>query len=102
MLGLMMLVNARGGSSVSMDWRAGSWYVPWLGGLALASWLGDYGHGRGVLHFGSSIPILFVFSVLVYWMAYAVRLRRPVVLDNIELVKAEAVAEEAELGELPA
>lgn len=29
-------------------------------------------------------------------------LRQPVVLDNIDLVKAEAAAEEAQFGELPA
>ncbi|MEO7069236.1 MAG: APC family permease [Nostocoides sp.] len=101
MLGLMMLLHRYHGRSVDMDWRAGSWYLPWLGGLALASWLGDYGGGRGVLHFGSSIPVIFVFSLLVYWLAYTLRLRRPLVLANIERVKSEAAAEEEDLGELP-
>jgi amino acid transporter len=81
-------------------WRAGSWYVPWLAGLALLSWLGDYGGGLGVLHFGSAIPVIFVFSALIYWMAYSVRLDPTEVERHIQESRREASVEEEALGHL--
>ena len=72
--------------------------LPWFGGLALLSYLGDYGGGRGTIGFGSAIPILFVFSVVIYVLALSVRLDRRTVDDHIEHVQHEAEIEESELG----
>ncbi|WP_265445420.1 APC family permease [Flexivirga meconopsidis] len=98
LLGVMYVVNAAKGQQPQWDWKAGSWYIPWLGGLALISWLGDYGGGQGVLHFGTAFPVTFVFSVIVMAWAYYVQLPRDQVDVYIEHSQAEAQAEEVELG----
>ncbi|MGA8278992.1 MAG: APC family permease [Rhodanobacteraceae bacterium] len=70
----------RGRHTPRMDFRAGFWVIPWLGGLALISWLGAYpaqsvGAGNlGLFELATSIPIVAVFSALVMWLAYAWRL----------------------------
>ena len=83
-------------------WRAGSWYLPWLAGLALLSWLGDYGGGLEALHFDSAIPVTFVFSALIYWMAHSVRLDPAEVERHIDESRREASVEEEALGHLTA
>ncbi len=92
----------RNGLPTTFHWRAGIWYIPWLAGLAIISWLGDYAGGLGVIHFGSAFPVTFVFSALIYWLAYTLRLDRQTVEKNIAEVRAEAEAEEAALGATPA
>ncbi|MGB8716303.1 MAG: APC family permease [Rhodanobacteraceae bacterium] len=63
-----------------LDIRAGFWVVPWLGGLALISFLGSYpdpaaGKGNlGWLNLTTAIPVIAIFSALVMWLAYSMRL----------------------------
>jgi amino acid transporter len=81
----------------SYDLRAGaSWTLPWLAGLALISYLGDYG-GRGVIGFGWAIPVLFVFSGIIYAIAVTQALPKETIDRYIEDVKEESALEEAEL-----
>jgi amino acid transporter len=60
-----------------MDWRAGAWVLPWLGALALISYLGNYGdsaaHKFGL---GVGAALMLGVSVAVYLAAYHVRLPR--------------------------
>jgi amino acid transporter len=94
---LLVVFQATGSVRRGLDLRAGAtWMLPWLGGLALISYLGDYG-GRGVIGFGTAIPIMFAFSVAVYVLALSVRLDPEAVERNVDGVKDEAAAEEAEL-----
>jgi amino acid transporter len=81
-----------------LQFRAGAWMLPWLVGLTVISYLGDYGGGKGVIGFGSAIPIMLVFSVAIYAMAYAFRLEPELVRRYIEESRAEAEVENAELG----
>ena len=100
-IGLVLLVvfELTGKDRPALEWRAGaSWLVPWLVGLTIISWLGDYGGGTGVLHFGTAIPVVLVFSVIVYAIAYAVRLDPASVKAHVEASSHEAAVEEAELG----
>lgn len=53
----------------AMQFKHGYWMLPWLAGLALCSYLGVYGNGIGILGFGWAIPLLFVFSLFIYWLA---------------------------------
>lgn len=63
-----------------LDFRAGFWVIPWLGGLALISFLGSYpnpsqGEGNlGLLDLVTAAPIIAVFSALIMWLAYSMRL----------------------------
>ncbi len=71
-----------------LDLRAGFWVIPWLGGLTLISWLGSYsglssgkvGSNLGILDLATAIPTIAIFSALIMWIAYSMRLRR----DRIE------------------
>jgi amino acid transporter len=87
------------GSDVpKLDMRAGAaWMLPWLGGLAVISYLGDYG-GKGVIGFGEAIPILFVFSVVIYTIALSVRLHPDEVAAHVEEARRESELEEGELA----
>ncbi|NUP44958.1 MAG: APC family permease, partial [Streptomyces sp.] len=50
---LAALELAAAGRTPPLDLRAGApWLLPWLGGLALLSWAGDYGGGRGWIGLG--------------------------------------------------
>ena len=98
LLAVMYAVRRSRGEDHLWDWRAGSWYWPWLAGLALFSWLSDYGGGRGVLHFDSAIPVMFVFSVLVYWYAGTCKLPTPDVERHIAESRHEAELEDEQLG----
>jgi hypothetical protein len=81
-----------------LEMKAGAtWLLPWLGGLAVISYLGDYG-GKGVIGFGTAIPILFVFSVVIYMIALRVRLHPDKVAAHVEEALLESELEEQELA----
>ncbi|HET7326268.1 MAG TPA: APC family permease, partial [Nocardioidaceae bacterium] len=81
-----------------IDFASGAgWYLPWLGGLTLVSWLGDYG-GIGVLGFGVSIVVLLALSVLIYAIAQWVCLHPDRVQEHIDQSVAAAEIEEEEVG----
>jgi hypothetical protein len=95
-------------SAPKLDFKAGAaWLLPWLGGLALMSYLGDFpeksvGAGnRGLIGFELSISLIFVFSVIIYLIAYATRLSPEEAREHVEVSRAEAEVEEAELGREP-
>jgi len=99
LLGVFHLTGAI--KAESYDLKAGaSWTLPWLGGLALISYLGDYG-GTGLIGFGWAIPVMAVFSAVIYAIAYAVALPAHEIERHIESAKAEAAAEEEEIGAQP-
>jgi amino acid transporter len=111
LLGLVLLVVFHLTGQVSapkLDFKAGAaWLLPWLGGLALMSYLGDFpeksvGAGnRGLIGFELSISLIFVFSVIIYLIAYATRLSPEEAREHVEVSRAEAEVEEAELGREP-
>jgi amino acid transporter len=91
-LGLVLLVvheGLRGRHTPRMDFRSGFWVLPWLGGLALSSWLGRYpaldkhAGNLGLLGMGSGFGVIIVFSALIMWLAHAFRLRGQRVADHV-------------------
>ncbi len=98
---LLPIYHWLGNDVPRLDLRAGAtWLLPWLVGLALISYLGDYG-GREVIGFGTAIPILFVFSVVIYWIALQVRLAPEEVKEHVENARKESEIEEKELSAAP-
>jgi amino acid transporter len=71
----------------AMDWRAGSWILPWLAAVALVSYLGSYG-GEAAHEIGRGVgaALMAVISVVIYAAAYWVRLPR----DRVEGLIEEA------------
>ena len=84
---------------LDLDWRAALWFWPYIGGMALISWLGQY-NGRGTIPFWWDIVIVAAFSVAIYALAMAVRLQPERVQRNIGDLAAEDREEAEELGGL--
>ncbi|HEX5086172.1 MAG TPA: APC family permease [Nocardioides sp.] len=90
--------------SPQLDFPSGAaWLLPWLGGVTLISYLGNFPDdprkgNLGWLNFEESLALILVFSVIVYAIAYAVRLAPDQARENIDTVRDEAAVEDAELG----
>jgi amino acid transporter len=102
LLGLILLpifqVTSKG-AAPSLNWKAGlSWIGPWLAGLALISFLGDYDGGMGVLNLATGTLATLVLTVAIYVLALWVRLVPAEVQAHIDDAKHEAAEEDAELG----
>lgn len=88
-------------------WQGFAWLFPWLAGLALISYLGNFpeksvGAGNlGLLNFEWSALILAGLSVLVYVIANKVCLTADEIKENIEQAEQESAEEEEELGAAP-
>ena len=86
-----------------MDWRSGAtWTVPWLAGLGLISYLGDYPDpavgNQQDFGFGWGFLVVFVFTAVIYWLAMWSRLHRDRIEAHIADAEAEASAEKETLG----
>jgi amino acid transporter len=93
------LFHVTGRVTARMDLRAGaSWMIPWLAGLAVISWLGAYGGGRGLITFEIAFPVIGVFSLAVFLFAIRMRLHPDRVAELVEESREEAAVEERELG----
>ncbi|WP_329180683.1 APC family permease [Streptomyces sp. NBC_01477] len=91
---LVVLELAARGTSPQLDWKAGAtWTLPWLGGLALTSWAGDYDGGRGWIGLGWGFVVNLALAAAVYLLALRCRLPEHRVRDHIEQATAEASAE---------
>ena len=86
----------------SLDVRAGAWVFPWLIGLTVISYLGNYPEpaagNQHVLNFGLSAGLLLLLSVGVYLMAYWFRLSPEQAQAYIDESVQEAKVEDAELA----
>lgn len=95
---LLAIFAATGGlSGQSLDLRAGVWVLPWLVALTVVSYLGDYDGGTTTLGFGTAIPVLFVISLVIYWLAFHFRLSDEDARAYIEDTVHEAKVEEHQL-----
>jgi amino acid transporter len=86
-----------------MDWRAGaSWTLPWLGGLALVSYLGSYPEpakgNLGAIGFGWAFLVILALTAAIYAIALHVRLPRDRVQEHIEQTMVESEDERQALG----
>jgi amino acid transporter len=58
----------------ALDWRAGSWMIPWLMGLGVISYLASFSGGTSTLHFGVDMLVCAAFSLGIYSLALHLRL----------------------------
>jgi amino acid transporter len=91
------------GELPTMDWRAGaSWTLPWLGGLALISYLGSYPEpaagNRNLISFGWGFVVIFALTAIVWAIAHVVRLPRNRVQEHIEQTMIEVEEEKSQLA----
>jgi amino acid transporter len=79
----------------TLGWKAGSWVLPWLVGLAVLSYVGQYSSPAhllfGVAHlpFWWDIAAVAAWSLVIYYWALAVRLPAADVVDLISSVHDE-------------
>ena len=95
---LMAIFAATGQLKYKMDWKAGaSWVLPWLAGIALISFLGDYDGGQGVIKgLLMGFAVNAVWSVVIFFIAVRMRLPGSRVREIIdELPHDEVTMEEA-------
>jgi hypothetical protein len=84
-----------------IDWRAASWIIPWLLGLAIISWQGQY-NGSPPKVFGITLTstknlpnwydllVIAVFSLAIFFWAVAVSMPRDKVQEAVHEVELEA------------
>jgi amino acid transporter len=75
-----------------LDLRHGYWTVVWLAGLAVISFIGDYGGGLGVIALGWGFVVNAVWSAFVYWLALSTRMPR----TRVEAMVADTPHDEVE------
>lgn len=66
-------------------WRASGWLLPYYGGLALLSYLGQFGGGRGVIPFWWDIVLVGAFSLVIFYLAVGLALPAPRAADEQEV-----------------
>ena len=54
--------------------RQSAWFWCFVGGLALVSYTGNYGHGLGLLRHGVDMALVTVLSLATFWLALRTRL----------------------------
>lgn len=77
-----------------VEFKHGSWFILWMVGLAVISFLGSYGNdpatawidagGTGLIPQGWGILVMAVFSAVIYWYAVSVRLPADRVVANVQ------------------
>jgi amino acid transporter len=79
----------------SLDWRGGSWLLPYFIGLAVLSYIGpeDFG-GIGVIPFGWDVLLVAAFSIAIYYYAMSVRLTTEEVRGHVADAREEVEGEE--------
>jgi len=94
LLGIGHLVNPSE-MAPSLDWRGSSWYVPYLLGMGVLTYLAPTDFtGTGVLPFGWDILIVTIFSLAIYYYAISVRLTPEEVRGHVADAREEAEEEE--------
>lgn len=74
---------------VQMHWRAAIWMWPYLAGLNIVSYLGDFGEGLGIISFGWDFVLLAILSVICLYLAVHFRADEKHVTDTLVRFEAE-------------
>jgi amino acid transporter len=75
--GLILLGASRLGGkdpAGSLQFRHSAWFFPYLAGMALISWLGNYGGGLQILGHGLDIALIVILSLWIFRLALRQRL----------------------------
>ena len=109
--------RAARGTRLSLNWRSAAWIPPWLIGLGLISYLGQFPSkstapsswtfgvvllAKQAIPFWWDLVVIAAFSLAVYYMA--VRYSQPIhcVQEAVAAAEEEMLIEERELGAVPA
>ena len=81
----------------ALGMKALIWLIPYLAGLFIISYLGSYGGGKNIIHFGWDFLIIALFSIIVFYLAMFSRLDKASVEAQLTIYQNE----EAPLAETP-
>ena len=76
-----------------LDPIALAWMLPWFGGLAVISLLGQYGDGLGILPEWIDLLVVAVFSVAIFFLGVRMALPRARVQEAFRQEEAEVAAD---------
>lgn len=88
LLGMAVLVVMRvsNPAAITLDFKHAIWAIAYLSGMALFSYLGNYGGGKAILPLNWDVLIIAVFSLLILCWAWSSRLpveRAKIYIDSI-------------------
>jgi hypothetical protein len=66
---LLTALHVKGGDFSKLHARQSAWFGIFVAGLAVISYLGNYGNGLKVLPYGSDIALVSLLSLGVFWLA---------------------------------
>jgi len=75
-----------------------SWVIPWLAGLAIMSFVGDFDGGRGWVSFWPAIVIIVAFSVVIYYIGVNAALSPEQIERHIGDAEEETIEENETLA----
>lgn len=91
--GLIILLAYRACSQSAekpkLDWHSSVWIWPYIAGLTLISYLGSFGGGKNILHFGWDLVVLAVFSTGILMLAKKFKLSSAEAQRHIEALALE-------------
>lgn len=76
----------------TMDWRSSAWVWPWLTGLAVITWLGQFG-GNKTIPFWWDLVVLAAFSLVIYFIGVRLGMEASRVQAAVEDEELEAAVE---------
>ncbi len=77
------------GSGHDLELKASGWLWPYYAGLALISYLGNYGKGLGLIPDVVDMAVLTGFSLGVFWLAIRLRLAPQIIKQSIAAERDE-------------
>lgn len=73
------------------SWLSSVWIWPYIGGLTLISYLGSFGGGKNILHFGWDLVVLAVFSIVIVYLARCFKLPAEITQQSIADLQLEKI-----------
>jgi amino acid transporter len=77
------------------------WVIPWLAGLALISYAGDFDGGQGWISFWPALVLVVAFSIAVYYVGINNALSKERIEENIAHAEVDSEVEQETLAETP-
>lgn len=76
-------------SQIDLDWKASTWMWVYFAGLAVISYLGNFGDGKKIISFGVDFVIIAVFSVFIVWLSLKFKLHADKTKEHIDNLQLE-------------